>query len=299
MVTWDGCRLARGDLPSAGSYRKKLEAWTRTGKSLSTMPALDRVKVDALGRCLQDTMPALLAPLSQDIREWEKEKPAESIAFETGRSRANEAEDCSAGCVSMMPGVLAPEASAWAHARSHARSSGGVRGGRGGRRGVGDVRCGSAREIGVHVGQKSEPGATVRGGEVQYEAERRALLSKGDGAARGWHRGREDRWQQPATGVRKTDGGESGMAFRSLGFSHRVRAPAPEHTEAPSSVAWPEQAKARSVVQGYTASARGELSLTPGQKVMVLDEDSSGWCRGLCLASGTEGWFPLTYIADA
>ena len=164
---------------------------------------------------------------------------------------------------------------------------------------MGDVRCGSAREIGVHVGQKSEPGATVRGGEVQYEAERRELLSKGDGAARGWHRGREDRWQQPATGVGKADGGESGMAFRPLGFSHRVRAPAPEHTEAPSSVAWPEQAKARSVVQGYTASARGELSLTPGQKVMVLDEDSSGWCRGLCLASGSEGWFPLTYIADA
>ena len=83
MVTWDGCRLARGDLPSAGSYRKKLEAWTRAGKSLSAMPALDRVKVDALGRCLQDAMPALLAPLSQDIREWEKQKPAESIAFET------------------------------------------------------------------------------------------------------------------------------------------------------------------------------------------------------------------------
>ena len=160
---------------------------------------------------------------------------------------------------------------------------------------MGDVRCGSVRDIGEHWGQKGEPGATVRGGEVQTEAERRELFSKGDGAARGWHRGREGSWQQRAT----EDGGENGMAFRPLGFSHRIQAPVPEHTEARSSVAWPERTKARSVVQGYTASAMGELSLTPGQKVMVLDEDSSGWCRGLCLASGTEGWFPLTYIADA
>lgn len=48
------------------------------------------------------------------------------------------------------------------------------------------------------------------------------------------------------------------------------------------------------VIYPYTASQDGDLPLTEGQTVVVLEMLDNGWWRGVF--DGKEGWFPGSYV---
>jgi hypothetical protein len=50
------------------------------------------------------------------------------------------------------------------------------------------------------------------------------------------------------------------------------------------------------VVYDYEARTEKEISLTKGDTVIVLREDSSGWAEGRCPVRNVQGWFPSTFI---
>jgi hypothetical protein len=47
----------------------------------------------------------------------------------------------------------------------------------------------------------------------------------------------------------------------------------------------------------YTAQQRDELSLSKGDRVMVLEKSSDGWWKG-CKDDGQSGWFPSNYVQE-
>jgi hypothetical protein len=48
----------------------------------------------------------------------------------------------------------------------------------------------------------------------------------------------------------------------------------------------------------YKAQRPDELSLQPGEEIIILDEKSDGWCFGEKLSSKQTGWFPALFVEE-
>ncbi|KAF2703059.1 hypothetical protein K504DRAFT_463895 [Pleomassaria siparia CBS 279.74] len=51
-------------------------------------------------------------------------------------------------------------------------------------------------------------------------------------------------------------------------------------------------------IHAFSAQRSSELSLSPGDEIVVCEINEIGWTFGRCLANGRSGWFPITYTED-
>jgi len=56
----------------------------------------------------------------------------------------------------------------------------------------------------------------------------------------------------------------------------------------------PQKSNRVRVLHAYKASSDGELTINKGDEIVVLEEDQTGWWKGLL--HGQEGWFPYNYV---
>ncbi|KAH7135231.1 SH3 domain-containing protein [Dendryphion nanum] len=67
------------------------------------------------------------------------------------------------------------------------------------------------------------------------------------------------------------------------------------NTPQPESPPRPVRVKAR---YAFVPERDTELRLNPGDELVVLHVERSGWLYGTCEASGSSGWFPMSYTYD-